>query len=286
VDEIAVAGTIDDLVADAAQAGHGVTIRLIRDWTEAGLLDHPRKQSAGKGHGSRQALYTANQRMLFRTLLDKRPGNGIRSLTRIPVGIWMYWGDEHVPLRQARRAFKTWLGDARASKQRARWTARDVLLTLDNPAATEQSRRRLVHVLTEAAYTGKPDFELLESAVRAVFEPNSVRVRRAIGPALAQLTTESVVEVLRARLTAADLVISGNLPDSAFIDARQAHAISLAGYRALLPTIEVSGAAAGLYATPTLQSLMDNCCVDLLTVIGTRASPGGSHRDRDIGPRL
>ena len=46
----------------------------------------------------------ASQRNLFLTLLHHRSGNGINSLARIPVGIWMYWGDEYVPLRQVRRA--------------------------------------------------------------------------------------------------------------------------------------------------------------------------------------
>jgi hypothetical protein len=29
-------GIIDDLVADAAEAGHQITVRLIRDWTKPG----------------------------------------------------------------------------------------------------------------------------------------------------------------------------------------------------------------------------------------------------------
>ncbi|MEV5717285.1 hypothetical protein AB0L41_25630 [Amycolatopsis mediterranei] len=101
-------GTIDDLVADAAAAGHQVSARLVRDWTELGLLDYPLRRPAGKGHGSKAALYTANQRGLFLTLLSKRREAGsIRSLARIPVFTWMYFSDEHVPLRQTRRAFMT-----------------------------------------------------------------------------------------------------------------------------------------------------------------------------------
>ena len=57
-------GTIDDMVADAAAAGYQATARLIRDWTEHGLLDYPHKRPAGKGHGSAPALYPASQRML------------------------------------------------------------------------------------------------------------------------------------------------------------------------------------------------------------------------------
>ena len=38
-------GTIDQFVADATDAGYRVTVRLIRDWTEAGLLDYPQKRA-------------------------------------------------------------------------------------------------------------------------------------------------------------------------------------------------------------------------------------------------
>ena len=142
-------GTVDDLVADAAEAGYQITVRLVRDWTQAGLLDRPHKRPAGKGHGSRQALYPENQRKLLLTLLSKRPGNGIPSLARIPVGIWMYWGDEYEPLRQARRAMLTWIGDPRSSLRRASETARTILGQLDNPAATPAARRQLRKVLTD-----------------------------------------------------------------------------------------------------------------------------------------
>lgn len=52
VDVITGPGTINDLVSDAAAAGHEITTRLIRDWTEHGLLDKPQKRPAGKGHGA------------------------------------------------------------------------------------------------------------------------------------------------------------------------------------------------------------------------------------------
>ena len=50
-------GTIGDLVADATAAGYQASARLIRDWTEHGLLDYPQRRPAGKGHGSAAALY-------------------------------------------------------------------------------------------------------------------------------------------------------------------------------------------------------------------------------------
>ena len=111
-------GTIEDMVADATAAGYQATERLIRDWTQHGLLDYPQKRPAGKGHGSAPALYPASQRNLLLTLLYHRPGKNISSLARIPVCIWMYWGEEYVPLRQAHRALLRSLGDPQAGALR------------------------------------------------------------------------------------------------------------------------------------------------------------------------
>ena len=75
----------------------------------------------------------------------------------------------------------TWLGDPRANKKRASETARAILGRLDSPHATPQARREFVDVLTDASYIGRPDFVRMEAAIRAIFEPGSTRIRRAIG---------------------------------------------------------------------------------------------------------
>jgi hypothetical protein len=46
-----------------------------------------------------------------------RPTNNIRSLARIPVGVWLNWGNEYAPTSQTRRALSTWLGDPRSSRR-------------------------------------------------------------------------------------------------------------------------------------------------------------------------
>lgn len=212
-------GTIDDLVADAAERGYKATARLIRDWSQLGLLDYPQRRPAGKGHGSAPAVYPASQRNLLLTLLHHRPGNHISSLARIPVGIWMYWGEEYVPLRQARRALMTWLGDPRSSLQGAKAAARAVLGQIDSPSATPQARRELVTVLTEASYTGRPDFARIEQAIRAVFEPGTSRVRRAVGHPTAPMMTDSMIGVMKARLAAVSALMAGQVTDEALLQA-------------------------------------------------------------------
>ena len=274
-------GTIDDIVADAAAAGYQATARLIRDWTQHGLLDYPHKRPAGKGHGSAPALYPASQRMLLLTLLHHRPGKSVSSLARIPVGIWMYWGEEYVPLRQAHRALMRFLGDpqagrryvrdaGRASKDRARAVARALLGQLDNPRATPRARRELLEVLTEAAYTGRPDFPLLERAVSAVFDAGTTQIRRAIGHPAAPVTTEALIGVIKARLAAVTALTADQVTGDALTRARDAHLFAYAEYIVRYPVL-VTAAPPGipqLYAPVTTEDTLSNCCGHLLSAIG------------------
>lgn len=266
-------GTVHDLVADAAGQGHHVTVRLIRDWTAAGLLDSPQRRPAGKGHGSRPALYAANQRELLVTLLHHRPGNGIKSLARIPVCIWMYWGEEYVPLRQVRVAMRTWLGDPRSSLRQARQTAREVLGQLDNPAATPAARRELLTTLTDLAYTNHLDLGRLTRTVRAVFEPGYGTLRRAVGHPVAPLTADSVIDLVQARFTAVDLLERGAVTDQDFLDARHAHLVGYADYAMSQPLFAAAtpSGSALRYEPADLQTAANQCCAHLLTMIGLQS---------------
>jgi hypothetical protein len=270
VEVIVEPGTIDDLVSDAARQGHRITPRLVRDWTEAGLLDYPQRRSAGQGYGSRQALYSAAQRMLLLALLHHRPENRIRNLARIPVGMWIYFGDDYVPLRQARRAFMTWLGDPRVSKSAAKGTAEAVLQQLSHPAATHPAKRHLLNLLTDVAYTARADYAPLEEAVRAVFEPNMRTIRRAVGHPSAPLTADSIVILLRARLTAVEQLHQNQVTDQDFIHARQQHLIAHAQYATAQPLLAVAAPAdsPGFYEPVRAEIAFNNCCADLLTVLG------------------
>jgi hypothetical protein len=263
-------GTIDDLVADAATAGHQITVRLIRDWTQAGLLDTPRKRPAGRGRGSSQALYPANQRQLLLTLLSKRPGNGIASLARIPVGIWMYWGDEYVPVRQARRALLTWIGNPRASQRRARETAQAIVGQLDNPKAAPRARRELRRVLSDIGYTGQLDEDRLERAVFDVFEPDIHQIRRAVGHPDAPMMVDSVIGAMRARMTAVAQLTADRVTDEALYQARHAHLMAYAEYAVKQPAFAGSAPPQYpiMYEPVTAEKALNDCCVHLLTTIG------------------
>lgn len=263
-------GTIDQLVADAAQAGYRVGVRLIRDWTELGLLEYPQRRPAGRGHGSRQAVYSANQRNLFLTLLHHRPNNKIKSLARIPVGIWTYWGDEYVPTSQALRAMNTWLGDPRVSKKQARQSAQEILRQLDSPSATATARRELLDAFSEIAYTGRADYQRLERAVRDVFEPGHGKIRRAVGHPAAPMMAQTMIDVTKARLEGVARLKAGKVNDDEFRQARHVHLVTYAEYAVQQPMLAARAPAANLdiYEPVTAEDALTNCCGHLLTVLG------------------
>jgi hypothetical protein len=275
-------GTIEDLVDDAAAAGYAVTPRLIRDWTEHGLLDHPERRPAGKGHGSSPALYPATQRMLLLTLLHHRPGNNIASLARIPVAIWLYWGHEFVPLAQAKRALLRWLADPaagdgqfqkdalRTSRRRAREAAKAILGQVDSPQATPQARRELLDVLTDAGYTGQIDYARLERAIREVFEPVYKNVRRVIGHPEAPVMTERIIDIIKARHLAVTELTAGRVSDEVLLQARDAHLFSYAEYVAQQQYLAQASPPGmpQIYAPVTAEKTLNEGCANLLTTLG------------------
>ncbi|MCX5426168.1 hypothetical protein [Streptomyces sp. NBC_00078] len=263
--------TIDQLVQDAASHSHTITARLIRDWTEKGLLDYPQRRPAGKGHGSHPALYDEKQRHLLLTLLHHRKqGVGIRTLSQIPVGIWIYWGHDFVPLRQVRVAMATWIGDPRASLRRARQIAQTILQQIDHPAATPAARKALLDMLADAAYTGRVDLTALESAARAVFEPGFSPLHRAVGHLSAPLTVDSQIGIIDARLRAIAKLTTGQFSDDDFRNARHAHLLGYAQYVRDQPFLATQEPAdhPGLYEPVTAESTLNQSCDHLLTALG------------------
>jgi hypothetical protein len=183
----------------------------------------------------------------------------------------MYWGDDYVPIRQARRALMTWIGDPRASKRRAREVATAILDQIDSPEATPRARRHLLDVLTQASYTGRLDFDQMERAIRDVFEPGYVKqIRKAVGHPSAPLMTDSMIGLLEARLTAVKELKANNVTDEALIQARDAHLFFYAEYVAKQPLLAVASppGTSQLYGPVTAEDTIRDCCSHLLSAIG------------------
>ncbi|MEW2266269.1 hypothetical protein ACGF5T_31795 [Streptomyces sp. NPDC047853] len=164
-------GTIDDLVADAAAAGHQVTKRLVHDWVARGLLAQPQRRRTGQ-RGSEQALHTGAQRSLFLDLLRMRQPSSVRPLAEFVLVCWLFIrDDDFVSTRQALRALRTYVGDPRGSRAWAKTRAAQFVQPLCDPTlGTARSRREVLTAFAEAFYTGTYNREELIAKSAPQFE--------------------------------------------------------------------------------------------------------------------
>ncbi|MEK2475525.1 hypothetical protein [Streptomyces noursei] len=267
-------GTIDDLVTDAVEAGHEATARLVHDWVAQGLLDKPTRRSKGR-RGSAKALHATSQRKLFLLLLEKRQEMPkIPSLALIPLYLWLYFGDEYVPTRQALKAFRTWLKDGMRNKRVASEGARGMLQQLDHPLASDTARNRLLRLLTDVQYAGRFDREELAEAARAVFEPASAfgttGLVRAAGHPEVAVTVEGFLTYTEAMCTAIRRVRDGGLDTALFDRVRLVYRRTKSDYLARRHeyAAEATGALAAAFAEPTLDDVVNDCGRELLSIVG------------------
>jgi hypothetical protein len=263
-------GTVDDLIADARVMGHKATQRMIMDWQTLGLIDYPQPQGgAGRGKGSKKALYSINQRKLFRELVRKRGEiKRIANLTVIPVSLWLYWGDEYVPLHQVRRALKTFVGRFDAtSRDRAKDIALTLTTQLAHPDVGEPQRTKLTKMLTAAIHDGRQPDQQLQDALQQAFDP--AEEGRTVGPPAAPVTATAFIKITLGRLQAADAIVTDTIPNETFHRARDMQRDSLRGYLQTQPELAASaGNLAEIYSAPTWNDLVRRACSDLLNALG------------------
>ena len=182
--------TAGELLEHARGQGTPASDRLIDDWVRKGLIDRPQAPGRGQGGGRAPGTWTWDQLRLFLLVLRKRRDEVKRVLTlcNIPVAIWMYYGDQYVPLRQVRRALSTWSASyTYVSEAAAKRGARRLVDQL--PKTRRAARTELMEIIAKAAYLGKVDRPALVDALAAALDPD--RSGHAVGPPGATLTPEN-----------------------------------------------------------------------------------------------
>jgi hypothetical protein len=259
----------------ASEAGFSATGRLLTDWVSLGLLDQAQRRGLGRGKGT-AATWPAEQLQLFLLLIQKRREvTRIAPLCNVPVSLWLWWGDRYVPTRQARRAIETW-ADARSvasSWRAARGTAEELVGKLAHAEASERARELLIDVIARSAIGKRFQATEVLAAVRRVFDPRGEG--RAIGPP--EFTAEHFVALVEWQLAAIAGLRDGALDDEAYEWARTEYRTSRPEYDAMLPRIAadaeasdffLSRTAAGILLPPTFEEIVNQSCVDLLTLLG------------------
>ena len=102
--------TAAQMVHAAKDAGHErVSPRMVTDWAAHGLLDRP-EDNGSRGRGGKvPGTWNEHQFQLFLSLLEARVhAKAVADLCSIPVWLWLWWGDDYVPMRQVKTAMTTW----------------------------------------------------------------------------------------------------------------------------------------------------------------------------------
>lgn len=261
----------EEMCQRASEQGYQVTPRLVLDWAGLGLMDVPERHGQGRGRGVK-ATWPESQLPLFLAILQHRRDvsrKNLGALCNIPVWIWLRWGDGYVPLRQVRRAMKTWMAPAMgSSRTKAEAGGRQLVRDLKLLRADRADRNRLVAHLSKLQMTGYKKFDrlTLRPLVEAVIDPESKD--RPVGPPGATTSTDTYLDLIEARL-----LFAGNMDAIPAEEWREAQAnwrVTWQAYQARQPMFVTDPLLGHLFAKPDLNLEANNACSNLCTILGLR----------------
>jgi hypothetical protein len=266
--------TREDLRHVAAERGFTVGSRLINDWVEEGLLDSPERRSLGRGRGQLAATWPEAQLQLLLVLLKHRSTLGrkhLRPLFNIPVGLWAIWGDGYVPLRQLRRALRSWCErSAAGSIADGERIANDLARAAENRGASANDRREFAAELARQFSTGRFDRERLKSKLQAVLDPTGSG--EPLGPLGAWMTPDSYLDLIEVRYAAvARLCLKGSampLTDAEFLAARLLYQSSWDEYARDQPGLAADAMIGRFFEGVSMEVRVNTVCRNLVTIIG------------------
>jgi hypothetical protein len=255
------------MVAIGLARGHRATGRLFTDWEAAGLIDQPVKRGLGRGKGV-LALWPEAQLQLWLLLLAKRTETSqVPNLCNIPVGLWLYFGDNYATIRQVRKCMRTWTeryGSSRGHKL-AKQTARMLLADLPVSGASKNLKAQLVSRMATALLNGiKQDEDrrkLRNNLLRAMDEPFSASEK-----------ARALVDLVLLRLLASHHLTHESLPDHLFQWARVWHLYNLRNYMQAHDSGDLRHVPGVDFDRPDFEKLILSSCRDLMTSVGIALS--------------
>ena len=259
--------TREQLVDVASDRGLECSARLVTEWAQIGILDQPER--VGRRDGKRGAYYEwpDTQKDLFLTVLAKRGEvRHIKSLVQVPVGIWMYWGDEWVPIRQVRRALATSTGlfGPPNSYERALANARDVVRGLRRDGVSRTAMNELRDELAGQLHRGRIDSELIRPLIKAIVATDP----RTGGWGPFGLGVDEIVAWMQATVVAVAQVDS--VSDGQLYESRARQRFALLNYASSWRSLAQMPDYGQMFEEPTLELFMNRSCRDLLFNLGVR----------------
>lgn len=226
------------------------------------LLDKPHKPGRGRGAGAHPGTWPYAQMQLFRTLWGRRPADTIADLCNIPVYLWLYWGDDYVPLRQVGKVMNTWLALVRHVPARAADDAAAHILGIIAEGRPTRARRDL---LAQALKAEPIDVEQARSqlvtrsrAMAPVVDPASGRT--------VDVDPELLARFVEGRAAAEKQL--GKLPDYLFEWARFFNLYTEGEYQRDQPVLAADSRHGRLFPRRHVEDTIKRACANLLTLLG------------------
>jgi hypothetical protein len=239
----------------------GANKALITAWEKPGILDERRYVPRGP-RGGRGANYewSDEQAVVFLTALQwRRNFTRLADLCTVPISLWLYMDDGFLPLRQVRKAMRTWIfrnqGTIREEETLAH--ARWVVKTYCPPETPPKVKRWLRDEVAEIFSTHAYDFD---RTVR-VFE-------EALPEKWGPLETPPKTFALAVMVPAIAMDRFDELTDDDFVQARLRQRATLPEYLDRHPDLASSDEYDGMFKKGDLAQLIREASQDVTTLLG------------------
>lgn len=269
--------TADDLIAEAAREGLSASRRLLRDWVELGLIDRPLVRGRGPRAGVAPGVWDDEQRQLLVALLRQRQHNGVQRvalLCSFPVSAWLIWGDAYAPLRQVRRAHRTWALAARSPTRRgAAAGSRSTTTLLSHADAGRRSKSRFRDLIQRTHEGEDVRRAALVAITRQAFDPaGNSQPRGPKGAELSPAVYADNVAWIRAGVDA--VTGEADVPDVVYEEARQLYRQARSAYAREWRSFAADPELGHLHPLSDLEELVNAACRDLTLLIGVLLTVG------------
>ncbi|HXL61580.1 MAG TPA: hypothetical protein VN959_13100, partial [Mycobacterium sp.] len=239
-----------------------------------GLIDQPHRRGLGRGRGRDVRRWTECQAAVFIQLYElwmRLPRLQLRTLSNVPIWLWIQHGESMISYTQLRRALKTWFDAPRhQSRTRLRAQAARFIKTLRAFESTASDRRALAEAIVfareEECRTGRIDTQRLRPYLQAVIGNDQV------GPEASPLSVDIYLDMIsRNALVERHL---DDYSDQQFDKARELSNVTFQQYQARWPQLAMHRGIGSLFAPWTTTKEAQGAGQVAVTALGVLYEPG------------
>lgn len=270
-----------ELLDIAHRRGFAISQGQLEKWVVVGLVDRGTQRGLGQGRGSVFRWPHTQAELLLLLLGKQRSVRPLRLLANIPIAIWLYWGEEYVPLRQVRRVMETWAEIGR-KRPRHSWRsmARRVLDDVARSDARREDRDAAVELLAELMESKRGDVDQLVQVLIPIVGGDPVTGRNPDAFTDARRAAELVMAQI------AGLTRIQEISEEVFNWARAVLLVSQGDYLRQRPALAMDSVFGKLHPPTTFEDFIQRACSHLITAVGLFLAQPQAKLPAPLAPEL